>query len=124
MNKIKYTETREFSKDVKKLSKRYRTLNEDLKILKRASIELYHLHDVDNNSIFPIPNFCNDFIRSYKVKKIASMSFKGKGVKSGLRLIYIFDSRSNQVFFVELYFKGDKENEDKERLRRYFDSLI
>jgi len=119
MEKIKYEETLEFKRDLKKLSKKYRTLPEDLKVLKKAVIELYHVNKIDNNSVFPIPGFCNDKMLSYKVKKFASKSLKGRGAKTGLRLIYIFLIKENKVLLEEIYFKGVKENEDKERLEKY-----
>jgi mRNA-degrading endonuclease RelE of RelBE toxin-antitoxin system len=120
MAKIKYETTAEFDKDLKKLVKKYRSLLEDLEVLKRAAIELYHLQGLDNHSVFPIPSFCTEKIISCKVKKFASKSFKGKGAKSGLRLIYIYLVEEKRVVFIEIYYKGIKENEDKDRLHQYF----
>lgn len=36
-----------------------------------------------------------------------------------LRLIYAYHQREHAVVFLELYFKGDKENEDKARIDQY-----
>lgn len=124
MRKISFETTPEFSKDLKKLCKKYKTLNEDLEVVKKAAITLYHCNSIDSNSIFPIPSFCNENIISCKVKKFASKSFKGKGAKSGLRLIYIFIPITCTVVFVEIYFKGNKPNEDKERLGYYYNKLL
>lgn len=120
MKKISFETTIEFDKDLKKLAKKYRTLHQDLEILKKATIDIYHNLHIDNQSIFPIPTFCNAEIHSYKIKKFASKSFKDKGVKTGLRLIYIFIEKTRQVILVEIYYKGDKSNEDYKRLKHYY----
>lgn len=120
MKKIKYETTVEFDKDLKKLCKKYRSIPEDLEVLKKTAIELFHFQGIDNSAIFPIPGFCTEKVVSCKVKKFASKSFKGKGAKSGLRLIYIWIPTEERIVFIEMYYKGVKENEDKERLIEYF----
>jgi len=47
--------------------------------------------------------------------KFASRSLKGKGAKTGLRLIYKFEVEIKTIDLIEIYFKGNKENEDRER---------
>ena len=47
-----------------------------------------------------------------KVKKIACKSLKGRGVNSGLRLIYAYFPDEQKITFVEIYHKNDKEMED------------
>jgi len=117
--KIQYEEIRKFKKDLKKLLKKFPTLNEDLELAKIAAIELYHLRGIDNLSIFPIRGACTDSIKMCKVKKFACKSLKGKGAKSGIRIIYAFHIQELKVTFIEIYFKGDKESEDKERIKEY-----
>lgn len=78
---------------------------------------------MDSGGIFAIPGFCTEKVISYKVKKIASKSFKGKGVKTGLRIIYLYLPEGSKIIFVEIYYKGVKENEDKERLDLYFNKF-
>lgn len=119
MKKIHYLETPEFQKDLSGLCKRYRSLPEDIEIAKKAAIELFHIHNLDNRSVFPIPNFCCDELKVYKVRKFACKVLKGKGNNSGIRIIYAFFPKSDLVEFIEIYFKGDKENEDKDRIKAY-----
>ena len=45
---IKYDKTSEFKKDLKRLVKRFRSLPEDLLIVEKAVIELYHEKGIDN----------------------------------------------------------------------------
>lgn len=123
MRDLNYETTPEFDKDFKKLCKKYKTLNGDLELLKKAVIELFHINNINNNSVFPIPDFCSTDLITYKVKKFACRSMKGKGVQSGLRLIYILDNQNSKIILVQIYYKGEHENADKQRLKLYFNSL-
>ncbi|KKS06264.1 MAG: hypothetical protein A2418_00355 [Candidatus Brennerbacteria bacterium RIFOXYC1_FULL_41_11] len=116
---IEYNEVDSFRKDLKQLCKKYKTLEEDLGIAKRNAIELYHAKRIDNQSVFPIPGFCTETVQIYKIKKIACKSLKGRGAKSGIRIIYAFDNDKFKVEFIEIYFKGEKINENQERIKEY-----
>jgi hypothetical protein len=48
---------------------------------------------------------------------------KGKAQNSGIRIIFIYDKNMEQVYFIEIYYKGDKENEDRNRLQKWFEEL-
>jgi len=120
---IIYKETADFLRDLKKLRKRFRTLDEDLMVAKTNAIELYHIHNIDNHSVFHIPDFQAESIQVFKLKKFACKSLKGSGVKSGIRIIYVFSPTAKTVEFIEIYFKGDKENENKERIIDYLESI-
>jgi len=122
-NLINYVETEEFKKDLKKLLKKYRSLKEDLETAKAGSIELFHVHKVNNLSVFPIPGFCTEEILVCKIKKFACKALKGRGSKSGIRIIYAFHIAIQKVIFIEMYFKADQENEDRERIKRYLNGL-
>ena len=117
--KIKYNAINSFQKDFKRFKKKFPTLQEDLETVKRDAIELYHLKRINNQSIFPIQGFCTEIIQICKIKKFACKSLKGRGSKSGIRIIYAFHCQSYKVDFIELYFKGEKANEDRERIKMY-----
>lgn len=55
---LKYRETPEFQRDFKRLKKRFRTLDEDFAVMKRAAIELLHVHKIDNGACIEIEGFC------------------------------------------------------------------
>ena len=122
-SRMNYTEITEFKKDFKKLIKHFKTLKEDLELVKKAAIELYHCHNIDNGSVFQMPGFIKEDIQIFKIKKIACKTLKGKGAKSGLRIIYAFHTKLSQVEFIEFYYKGIKENEDRDRIKAYLKSL-
>jgi mRNA-degrading endonuclease RelE of RelBE toxin-antitoxin system len=114
--------TREFEKDLKKLLKRFRTLDDDLNIFIEKELNLYHKLKIDNKGIFPLTNLPIEFPKIYKAKKFACRSMKGKGVSSGIRVIYAYFPESNKIELIEIYYKGDKANEDRVRVKNYLDS--
>ena len=110
----------EFDKDFKKLSRRFPTLNDDLKIFIKTPLKLYHKLGIDNSGIFEIQGLNNSLPKIYKAKKFACRSLKGRGVKSGIRVIYAYWETEDRIELVEIYFKGDKEGEDRVRMKRYY----
>ena len=123
MTRIDYSETDSFKKDLKKLLKKYQTLGSDLEVAKRNAIELFHLKKIDNQSVFPIQGFCTDEIQICKIKKFACRALKGKGAKSGIRIIYAFHTKSFKVEFIEIYYKGNQANEDRDRIKEYLQNI-
>lgn len=116
MSKISFDELLEFTKDFKSLSKRYRSLPDDFKVLMKV------LNDEPDESApfsFRIEGLGID-AKIIKIRKIACRSLKGRGVNSGLRLIYAYFEDKREITFIELYHKSDKPNEDRERILRHF----
>jgi len=116
MGKIEFDELAAFKKDLKILLKKYRTLKDDLEVVK------LDLNDDPGESppfSFQINNLG---IKTciIKVKKIACKALKGRGVNSGLRLIYAHFSMEQKITFIELYHKNDKETEDRARIMDNF----
>ena len=111
-----FDELNEFKKDLKNLLKKYRTLNDDLDVVKRV---LEIAPDERPPFSFRIDNLGLETC-IIKVKKIACKALKGRGVNSGLRLIYAHFPDEQKIIFIELYHKNDKENEDKSRITDNF----
>jgi hypothetical protein len=109
-----------FETDLKKLLKRFRTLEEDLATLITAQIGLFHELKIDNKGVLRISGLPFSSPEVYKVKKFACRALKGRGANSGLRLIYAFFREEDRIELVEIYFKGDKENEDQVRIRKNY----
>jgi len=117
---MNYSETTEFSRDLKRLLKKFPSLNDDLETVKQYDIELFHLQKINRNGIFEIENAeNNEHLQFFKIKKFACKSLKGRGSKSGIMVIYAFHCQSCKVEFIEIYFKGNKENEDRDRIKEY-----
>jgi hypothetical protein len=105
-----------FHKDLKILLKKYRTLNDDLAVVKQV---LTAAPDARPPLSFRIDNLTLETC-VIKVKKIACKSLKGHGVNSGLRLVYAYFKDQEKIVFVELYHKNDKQHEDRQRILTNF----
>ena len=113
---MNFEELIDFKKDLKNLLKKYRTLQEDLDVVRQV------LEVTPNERApfsFRIDNLGIDTC-IIKVKKVACKALKGKGVNSGLRLIYAHFEEEERIIFIEIYHKNDKENEDKKRILANF----
>lgn len=104
----------EFEKEFSKLSKKYQSLPEDLKKLEKL---------IGINPVGMGTNFVT-IHHSSKVKiiktRLACKSLRDRS----LRLVYAYHNDTVTFVYIELYFKGDKENEDRERIMRYVKKII
>lgn len=107
-----FEELTEFKRDLKKLLKKYRTLKNDLDVVKTV---LEYSPTERPPFSFRIDNLGLETC-VIKVKKIACRALKGRGVNSGLRLIYAHFEEEDKIIFIEIYHKNDKENEDRQRI--------
>lgn len=120
---MNYDETEEFKRDFKKLLKKFSSLAEDLEVNKQYRIELFHCKEINSGSIFEIQGAGNtDELKFFKVKKFQCKSLKGRGSKSGIRVIYAYLPTDQRIVFLEIYFKTDQENEKKERITDFINT--
>ncbi|HRZ42716.1 MAG TPA: hypothetical protein P5228_08435 [Bacteroidales bacterium] len=112
-----FEELSPFRKDLKSLLKRFRTLEEDLAVVRQI---LEVMPDERPPFSFRIDNLGLKTC-IIKIKKIACRSLKGRGVNSGLRLVYAYFPSENRIAFVELFHKSDKETEDRQRILDNFE---
>jgi hypothetical protein len=110
----------EFGRDLKRLLKRFRTVEEDLDTFIQTELYIFHKLNIDNNGIFRITDLSLYYPEIYKARKFACRSLKGKGVHSGIRVIYAYFRDADRIELVEIYFKGDAENEDRERIKKLY----
>ncbi|MCX6277357.1 MAG: hypothetical protein NT004_04580 [Bacteroidetes bacterium] len=111
-----FDELPEFNKDLKILLKKYRTLQDDIETVKKV---LTVIPDERPPFSFRIDNLGLTTC-VIKVKKIACRALKGRGVNSGLRLVYAYFKEEERIAFIELFHKNDKENEDRKRILENF----
>jgi len=127
-----FEELDEFKKDLKNLIKKYRTLKQDLEVVKQI---LEILPQERPPFSFRIDNLGIQTC-VIKVKKIACKALKGRGVNSGLRLVYayfeeiqevkegeknVIEKQEERIVFIELYHKNNKVIEDKDRIKNNFE---
>jgi mRNA-degrading endonuclease RelE of RelBE toxin-antitoxin system len=123
MKKIEYRCHDRFEKHLKKLIKKYRSLEEDLEIAKKFAIEAFHISGINNESVWLVPKFDKKTVQIYKLKKFSCKALKGKGNRSGIRIIYAFYPEKFEVEFLEIYFKERSGSDmDYEFAAKYLES--
>lgn len=115
----------EFNKEFKKLLKKYRTLEEDFELFKERV--LTYRENGTGKFLFWRPpcivRISNLGIETevYKVKHFSCRALKGRGSRSGIRIIYAYFPNENRVEFIEIYFKErDGTDCDKDRIKRNY----
>ncbi|MDE0151328.1 MAG: hypothetical protein OXK80_02370 [Bdellovibrionales bacterium] len=111
---IRFDELPIFQREFKKLKKRYRSLSEDLTEFQKV----ISVSPLGNKKHFSIIRKMDDL---YVVKaRFFCKYLKG----SSLRIVYAYFPKDKKIQFIEVYFKGNKENEDAERIRKYLKNSI
>ncbi len=113
----------EFSKDFKRLFKKFKSLDEDFKTFQETALKAFHKLNETNVGILPINGLGIEYPQIFKVIKFACKALKGKGSQTGIRLVYAYFTESDKIEFIEIYFKANKENEDRDRIKRYIKTL-
>ena len=110
---MEFTELDEFKKDLKKLARKYPSLEKDIEVRRIVLIK------------FPIgPSNHTTQIPELKIKsRIYKTRLMCRSLKKSdaLRLIYCYSEEEQRITFIEVYFKGHKESENRDRISQYFD---
>lgn len=105
----KFLESLEFERELKKLSKKYPSLKGDIEDIKPILL---------NQPCGIGKNFT--IIHSSARVKIVKVRIHCESLrKRSIRLVYSYKEDEIEFIFLELYFKGDKANEDRERIEDY-----
>lgn len=109
----RFEQTPEFVKDLKRLAKKYRSLPSDLE----AFQEVLLVSPTGIGKNFTIIH------HSTNVKLVkARLACKSLRERS-MRVIFAYHENIITFVYIELYFKGEKENGDNERITRYLQNL-
>ena len=114
------THVPEFEKDRKRLVKKFSSLEEDLRMFIKAAMNAFHKQKIDSSAIFHISDLDIHSPKIFKAKKFACKALKGKGAQSGIRVVYAYHEEEDWIEFIEIYYKGDKESEDRDRILRNY----
>ena len=107
---MNFDESDEFIRELKKLKRKYYSIEEDLRFLKhilktfpkgRGEKHWNCLTQAETHSAWKTRLACKTLRNS------------------SLRVIYVYFPQEQKIVFLEIYFKGDKENEDKKRLQQF-----
>lgn len=101
-----------FERELKQLLKKYRSLEEDLETLQKflcAYPRGFPPRVFRINGLKVRPEI-------YKVKHFACKAMKGKGSRSGIRIVYALLDQDQRIEFVEIYYK-EKDDTDCDKGR-------
>jgi len=104
-----YKRTTEFEKEYKKLASKYRSLDQDLTTFEKIISKF----PTGQGSKFVIVHSGQNF----KIVKARLMCKSLRG--SSLRIVYAYHETDITFMYIELYFKGDKVDNDYERVKEY-----
>ena len=112
----------EFDKDVKQLSKKYPSLDNDLGKLIKA-LRFVRVNEI--RGVVRISNLGEKYAKYpvYKLRSFKCASLPMRGANSGIRVIYCDDENCDQVTLIQMYHKSTTENHDIKRIYRYLDSI-
>jgi len=106
-----------FRKELKKLLKKYRTMEEDLEVLKSFLVKFPEGFEP---IVFRISNLGID-TKIFKVKKFRCKALRGSGSNSGIRVIYAYIEEEKRIEFIEIYHKGGKKDHNKDRILEIYE---
>jgi mRNA-degrading endonuclease RelE of RelBE toxin-antitoxin system len=107
----------EFDKEFKHLNRKYRSLEEDLDVIKSV-LEKYPRGFEPR--IFRISNL-GISTEIYKVKHFHCKVMKNKGARSGIRIVYAYFPEQDKIEFVEIYYKEKDDRDcDRQRILKYY----
>jgi len=109
----RFNQLPEFEKEFSKLSKKYPSLVDDLKKFEK----LVEINPTGVGKNFVILH------HSEKVKIVKTRLACKRLRKRSMRVIYAHHDDTVTFVYVEFYFKGDKENEDRERIKNYLKNV-
>jgi len=115
---MEFSSLPEFNKELRQLLKKYRSLNEDLDLLKERILIKYPKGLPPN--IFRV-NKLGIQTEIYKIKHFRCKALKHKGSRSGIRIVYAYFPAKEKIEFIEIYYKqkGDRDC-DKDRILKYY----
>jgi hypothetical protein len=109
-----FNELAEFAKEFKRLSKKHKTLDDDLAKFKK--VLLTAPTGIGKNFVV---------VHSTSSVKIVKARMACQALRDrSLRIIYAYLEQEKRFEFIEIYFKGDKENENRERIKAYLKNQV
>ena len=109
-----------FKRDFKRLKRKYRSLSDDMVAFQKALLLAHSNRDVglesiDSNPVQGVPGGAeNVFI----AKKFACRALKGRGARTGIRIVYQIDMQCVKLMYIELFHKKEKPLPDMQRIER------
>ncbi len=111
---MNFNELPQFQKEFKQLKKKYRSLSEDMALFRN----IVSIVPLGNSKRFKKLHQADDL---YVMKaRLVCRYLKD----DSLRIIYAYQASMELIEFIELYFKGDKQNHDMGRIREHLKQYV
>ena len=117
---LSFEQTPEFTKDLKALTKSWRSLPTDI-VAAKAALEV--VYDSGNEEVY------RQFFAALKATVITKhgdaeavkmrLDCKSLGNDKKTRLVFVAVKTKNTIYLVELYAKNEKDREDQSRIKKY-----
>lgn len=110
---MNFDEHPDFGKEFARLAKKYRSLPDDIEEFKKVLIARplgagKHFNIITKTEALAVVK-----------ARLFCRHLKGRS----LRIVYAYHEVASRFEFIEIYFKGEKENEDRERIKEYLKNL-
>lgn len=120
---MNFEQTPEFQKDLKRLAKKWRSLQQDIKAAQRDLTPLYVAQEgIDTKRLRE--TFFNGkratILQSAEGYEVVKMRLDVAALNSNskVRLVFVAVVTENRIVFIELYAKSEKDREDTKRINR------
>lgn len=125
---MNFSSTPEFNRELKTLSKKWRSLPNDIEVAKKTLPLMYQLQ---NNETPDVLQMRRDGFFNNKRATVLQTTDDGKevvkmrldcvslGSKDIVRLVFVCVKSADTIMFVEIYAKNIKQREDQSRIKKY-----
>lgn len=113
---MEFSSLTEFEKELKALLKKYRTLRDDLEVLKKV----LRIHPRVHPPVVVRISGLGVQTEIYKVKHFRCKALR-KGARSGIRVVYAYFPDQERIEFAEIYYKEKDDRDcDRRRMLKYY----
>ena len=115
---MNFNRTPEFKKDLKKLQKKWRTLENDLNKAEQF-VQLIYTNSEMYESFVNGPNAT--VISTSNLQEVMKMRLEctSPGAKGKARIVFVFARIDGEIILLEIYSKSEKDREDSTRIHDY-----
>jgi len=110
----------EYLRDLKALSRRFRGLDEDIRIFVQKPLTHFLRGEPVAGRYERVAGPGFDYPVVYVAKRLACRALRGRGSDSGLRLVFAWFPKEDRLELVEVYCQGDQNMEDKARIKHTY----
>ena len=122
---MNFSETPEFTKEVKRFSKKWRSVPNDILVARQYILPLYKQMDIGVDINQYRQKFFNGKTATILYTNVGTEVIKMRldieclGRNDKVRIVFIAIKNADEIKFIELYAKNEKPREDSKRIKRY-----